>query len=184
MVVAHPPRPRSSGARALGFTAIELMVVVALLAILASLAAPSFRNISESYRADAARDNLLNTIQFARTEAIRTGRPILMQRKTDCPNNDWSCGWVLYQDTNGDNAQQADEPTIRETEVQSNVTITANNNAVNNRLEVNNFGQFGPGVFFSFIIAPMSESSTRRCISMTFSAGMRATLDKSADICP
>jgi len=59
--------------RELGFTLIELMVVVALLAILAALAAPSFRNMIEMQRLRGINAQIVTDLQYVRGEAARRG---------------------------------------------------------------------------------------------------------------
>ena len=56
-----------------GFTAIELMVVVSIVAILAALAAPSFTPLIERWRVRSAIEHLTSTLYFARSEAIKRG---------------------------------------------------------------------------------------------------------------
>lgn len=53
-----------------GFTLIELMIAVAILAILTTISAPSFRELIANYRARTAAEGILNGLQLARTEAI------------------------------------------------------------------------------------------------------------------
>jgi len=53
-----------------GFTLIEAMVVVALVAILAALAAPSFNTLIANQRATSAAQELQSLFQFARAEAV------------------------------------------------------------------------------------------------------------------
>ncbi len=81
-----------------GITLIETLVCVALVSILASLAAPEFRGLLLKHRIAAARQDLTASVQWARTEAIRRGVMLSLQRRTDCAalsadEDDWSCGW-------------------------------------------------------------------------------------------
>ncbi len=57
-----------------GFTLIELMVVVALLAILGTLVGPSFQDMILKQRLRGVNAQLVTDLQFARAEAIRLGR--------------------------------------------------------------------------------------------------------------
>lgn len=56
-----------------GFTLIELMVTVAVLALLMTIAAPSFRDILESQRMRAAAFDLMADLTLARNEALKRG---------------------------------------------------------------------------------------------------------------
>ncbi len=98
-----------------GFSLIELMVSIAILGILASIAAPSFTNTIKRYQANAARDELVASIQVAQTEARRRGRMVFLSRHTNaaigCPtattpaSDPWKC-WQMSVDT--DNSQALD----------------------------------------------------------------------------
>ena len=50
-----------------GFTAIELMVVVSIIAILTALAAPSFTPLIENWRVREASEQLQSTLYYARS---------------------------------------------------------------------------------------------------------------------
>lgn len=84
-----------------GFTLIELMVVLAISAIIALVAAPSFqRTITEQKISTLASELLVSAMQ-ARSEAIKNNAPTLVQPLVSA---DWSRGWRIYVDTNGDRA--------------------------------------------------------------------------------
>lgn len=57
-----------------GFTLVELMVTVAVLAVLASVAVPSYQNMIETRRLVAATEAVYAQFQFYRSEAIKSGR--------------------------------------------------------------------------------------------------------------
>ena len=59
-----------------GITLVEACVVVAITAVLASTAAPSFRGLIDSRRLDRAATALASDIQFARSEAVARNQPL------------------------------------------------------------------------------------------------------------
>ena len=59
-----------------GFTLVELMVTLAVLVILATLAAPSFARFIEKSRLRGAADDVVNLIEIARSEAVKRQRDV------------------------------------------------------------------------------------------------------------
>lgn len=72
-----------------GFTAIELMVTVAIVAVLAALAAPSFSSLIERWQVRQAAEDLRSTIYFARSEAIKRGGNVSFAANA----SGWAVGW-------------------------------------------------------------------------------------------
>lgn len=79
-------RPRSSG-----FTLVELMVVVAIVAITATLAAPNFAQMLANYRVRSAAEGILTALNFARAEAVRRNSPVSFSLSAG------SSGWTVSQ---------------------------------------------------------------------------------------
>lgn len=164
-----------------GFTTIELMVVMAITAVLAAMAAPSFNNLLQRMRIDAAFEALSGTIQFARTEAIRNARQVNIDRSA-CAFNDWSCGWIVYIDQNQNNAQDLpNEPTIKQVNNLDGTRITKVNNP--NQLLISRFGQFATVGNTTFSIGPRN-ATTADCKTLVLNTAMRQTSTTSLASCP
>ena len=80
-----------------GVTLIELMIAIAVLAVLLGIGIPSFQDTIRTNRVAAITNDLVGALQFARSEAVRRGEDV-----TVCSSNDqatcsgtWSDGWVV-----------------------------------------------------------------------------------------
>jgi type IV fimbrial biogenesis protein FimT len=83
------------------------MVVVAIVAILASLAAPSFRTLLVSRTVLAAGDTLVSDLTLARSEALKRSSTVTICRSTNGSTcnatvGSWSVGWIVFIDLNAD----------------------------------------------------------------------------------
>lgn len=87
-----------------GFTISELLVVMAIVAILLGIGVPSYRYITNSYRLSAEVNSLLGDLQYARAEAIKEGQTVIVCASIDgatCANNSvWQEGWIVFPDYN------------------------------------------------------------------------------------
>ncbi len=91
-----------------GFSLTELLVVVTLSSLLASIALPHFGNLLDRFRLATASRTLVSAIALARSEAIRRGVRVDLVPAT---NHDWSRGWLVIIDAN--NNQQYDREEMR-----------------------------------------------------------------------
>jgi len=82
-----------------GFNLTELLVVVAIVAILLGIGIPSFRYVTNANRASAEVNGLLGDLMYARAEAIREGTPVVVCTSADsqsCANvTTWERGWII-----------------------------------------------------------------------------------------
>lgn len=100
-----------------GFTLIEAIVVMAVAAILAAAAIPSFGALVERQRASSAMMSLTTQMAQARMAAITYRRPAILCPSLDglaChPGGDWSMGWILFLDRNDDRRPDAADDILR-----------------------------------------------------------------------
>lgn len=81
-----------SPSRARGFTLIELMVVVTLVAVLSAIAVPGFRDLLLNQRLAASTSEFVAALSLTRTEALKRSQTVTLTPKT---KKDWSSGWEV-----------------------------------------------------------------------------------------
>lgn len=101
--------------REIGFTLIELMVTIAVVAVLAAIAFPSFQSTIRSSRVSSTNNEVLGLLSLARSEAIRSNRGGGVCGSSDGASCDggWSGGMLAFADANGDGALSAGETVLR-----------------------------------------------------------------------
>lgn len=74
-----------------GFTLIELMITVAVLAITVALAAPSFKDLLAAQRLRSVAYDMTSDLVLARSEAVKRGQDV-----TIAPlDSGWKAGWTV-----------------------------------------------------------------------------------------
>jgi type IV fimbrial biogenesis protein FimT len=138
------PRPKAAG-----FTLIELLVTIVVLSILLGLAVPAFRSFMQNDQQWVQQNNLVLSLNAARSEAIKndlTGG-VQMCSSSDgatCTGTPWAQGWIVLPSVNAFNPAALPKPlqvvgslptgsTL--TEVNGNLSVTfLSNGALNTAL--------------------------------------------------
>ncbi len=175
-----------------GFTLIEVLVVVAIISILATMAVPSFRNMILSNRAAGAASALQVSLNLARSEAVRRGSDARVTIAANAVAGQWSNGWTVFVDktTNANSglAPTADDSTVARLEV-----VAALNGV--------SYGQSGSLNYFSYnglgrmvdatgsTVANRTfwfyaDTSDRYCLIVNNTGRVRLARVKSNETCP
>lgn len=89
-----------------GVTLIELLVTLAIIAVVTMIGAPSFNGAVRSTRLATSVNEFVTGLSLARSEAIKRNQRVVIRKNENCakqPNCQWEDGWVVFMDTDGDN---------------------------------------------------------------------------------
>jgi len=94
-----------------GFSLIELMVTIALAAIVLGLGLPSVQQAIRSNRITTSANEMQAALTLARSEAMRTprGGHVCASADGSTCGGAWSDGWIVWTDRNNNDSPQADE---------------------------------------------------------------------------
>lgn len=96
-----------------GFTLLEMMVVIAVLAIVMSIAVPSFQGVARNSRTSSVANELLSALILARSEAVRRGKTVMVCRSDtsavppSCNGTSWTDGWLVFVGTGAGSGDEA-----------------------------------------------------------------------------
>ncbi|WP_428242489.1 GspH/FimT family pseudopilin [Gynuella sp.] len=88
-----------------GFTIIELMITIAVVAILATVAAPNMSDFLQRNQMNSYVFDVVGAIAATRSEAVTRGERVSFQSKT---NNDWSDGWQIVLNSDASVIREGD----------------------------------------------------------------------------
>ncbi|MCX7069312.1 MAG: GspH/FimT family pseudopilin [Methylococcales bacterium] len=85
-----------------GFTLLELIVAISIAGILMAMAIPSFSDMMRNNRLTTYANELVTSLNLARSEAVKRGIPVTTRKITCTTGTYWSsCGWNVFVDDGG-----------------------------------------------------------------------------------
>jgi type IV fimbrial biogenesis protein FimT len=149
-------------------TLLELLTVLAVIAVLLAIAVPSFVSLTQTNRVAGEVNALSGALQFARAEAIKEGVPVTIcasSNGTSClgaSTSAWNTGWIVFSDTNGNKAVDAGDLILRKQIpwTSTDTFTTANVGAVTYSRDGFAIGLAG-AVTWTLHTSPLNTSATR-----------------------
>jgi type IV fimbrial biogenesis protein FimT len=102
-----------------GLTLIELLVTIAILAILLSIAVPNFITFVQNSRLIGQTNDLVTSLNYARSEAIKRGVRVSVCSRLDnttCSSAgvfNWDAGWLVFVNPNNNAVADAGETVLQ-----------------------------------------------------------------------
>ncbi len=102
-----------------GFTLIELMIAIGLTALLMAMAVPAMDAFVTNARQTGAINDFVSSMHIARSTAITTNSRVTICASasgTNCEAVSWDQGWIVYSDLDSDQAVDANESIIAQSQ--------------------------------------------------------------------
>jgi type IV fimbrial biogenesis protein FimT len=161
--------------RIAGFTLVEALTVITIVAILMALGVPSYQYVTNVNRISGEVNALLGDMQYARSEAIKEGQTVSV-----CSSNNptsatptcsgsisWQSGWIVFSDVNGDGQFNGNDVVLRaQRAFPLGDTFNANNGTKFVTFNREGFAQIPNKVTVALHAAVPNNSSTR-CLQIT-----------------
>jgi len=124
-----------------GVTALELIVAMAIVAILLATGVPAIKDYSWNLRMRSAIDMLHTDMMLARGRAISHNIQTIVcpaVSSTECSGlSRWQDGWIVFTDINGDRQRQDGEPLLKHAGAVEFLDITSSRSRTSLRFYAN-----------------------------------------------
>ena len=170
-----------------GFTLAELLIVISIVSILASIGAPDLQTMLQNNKMVALTNELLTALNYTRSNAVTRGSSVSICKsnatQTNCENSaTWGTGWIVFEDSNNNSSVDGDETILNVYESQEN-NLRLNHNNNKNRVVYNNQG-FSSGYAGTFLICDSRGNSAKRGIVISNTGRTRTAIRSELADCP
>ena len=115
-----------------GFTLVELLVTLAVAAILLTVAVPSFRDFVKTNRLRSVANDFITAVNMARNAAISRGQNATLcasSNQSTCNSTDWADGWLVWVDANGNGTLDSEEQVVTQSSLGNGITLASTSGA-------------------------------------------------------
>ena len=171
-----------------GFTLIELIVTLAVAAILLALAAPSLVRVIQGARMAGELSSFASDLHYARSEAVRQGVNVSMcpsTTGTTCTGGvNWQAGWVVFSDPDASRSLEDGELILRRQQAWSGGDALESPSSTTAVLSFSRDGfAIGlPGSAVFSLRSPTLDATLTRCVTLSL-AGKQRTIRADGQIC-
>lgn len=159
-----------------GFSLVELMITIAIAAIMLTLAAPNMSRLLAGNRIATQASSLVSNLALARSEAIKRGvRTTICPSSagTACTSTTWSEGYMVYADLDGDGSFNSGSDIILRvgSRPAGNAALASSDFSAATLLQFLPSGQASKAGSFSVC----QSSQTKRIVAITLAGGISST---------
>jgi len=126
-----------------GFTLLELMFAITLVALIAGIGLPNLQEFVRNSRMSSSANDIISDFNFARSEAVKRRVPITLCKTADGATCNTTTApftrWIIFVDdinpalvaaTDGNGAVDGTEVILRDRELPDSITVTTTNGQV------------------------------------------------------
>ena len=158
-----------------GFSALELIVTLSIIAILLATGVPAFKNYGWNLRMKTAMDMLQTDLNLARGRAIGLNTQTVIcpaLDSNDCSGQSaWEDGWIVFADLNADRHKQDGEPLLKHAGAVAMLNISSSSARSNLRFYPNGSA---PGSNASILFCDRRGATEAGIISLSNTGRIRA----------
>ena len=166
-----------------GFTLVELVIAILILAILIGMALPNFSSTMRSNRIATHANEFIASVSLARSEAIKNnvGAGICASPDGAVCGTDWNAGWIVFSDLNGSGAFNAGDAVLRASSGSTSMSFTTP--TAGGTLMFNNRGIYTGAVNTTFVMTP-TDCPASYIGKRGFSLLITGQLSMQKQVCP
>lgn len=169
-----------------GFTLVEMLVTVAVFAILVTNGVPQMRGFVQNNALVNHNNDFISALNLARSEAAKRATYVTLCASSDqaaCNTTSWEAGWVLFSDADRDAAVDDTDVILQTRGALTEVTLRSSSFDNSGRILFNSRGSLGVAGNDSgnFVMCDGRGAGHARSVAISAAGQIRLARDTDAD---